>query len=216
MKRIDHVVWAAPNLEQAVDLLEQHTGVRAAPGSSHPGEGTRNAILGLGPDAYLEVLAPDPAQAKLAGAAAALAKLERPTLRTFAVAADRLDLIGVELEKSGLPHAGVIPMSRRLASGQLVRWRLLVPTGHAYGGLVPFFVDWGEAPHPSQGAEGTCSLAGLTITHPQAWSLRPLLERLEVDVAVEAGAAALTAELITPNGLVRLSSQEISSACGTA
>ena len=206
MRRIEHLVWAAPDLEQAVEALERRTGARAAPGGAHPGEGSRNAILGLGPGTYLEVLAPDPAQARLAGSAPALARLKAPVLHTFAVASDRLDLIAAELEKAGLPLAGVIPMSRRLASGQLVRWRLLVPTGHAYGPLVPFFIDWGQAPHPSQGAEAGCRLAGLSLTHPEAWSLAPLLARLGVEAAVRDGPPQIEAELATPKGLVRLSS----------
>lgn len=208
MKPIDHLVCAAPDLEKAVKLLEARTGVRASLGGSHPGEGTRNAVLGLGSTSYLEILAPDPSQAKLAGAAAGLTRLQAPVLHTFAVASSRLDRVAAELERAGLPHAGVIPMSRRLSSGQLVRWRLLVPTGHAYGSLVPFFVDWGEAPHPSSGLDDGCRLTSLTLTHPQAWGLRPLLERLEVEAEVEAGPASIRADLATPKGLVLLSSLE--------
>lgn len=206
MTQIDHLVWAAPDLDKAVDALENLTGARAVVGGAHPGEGTRNAVLGLGPRTYLEVLAPDRAQARLAGAAAGLAKLQAPTLHTFAVAADRLDRVATKLEQAGLPHAGVIPMSRRLPTGQLVRWRLLIPTGHAYGAFVPFFIDWGEAPHPAQAAGADCRLVRLSLSHPEAWSLRPLLERLEVEVEVNAGPAELQAELSTPKGSLHLSS----------
>ena len=189
MAQIDHLVWAAPNLERAIDELQARTGASASPGGAHPGGGTRNAVLGLGARSYLEVLAPDPAQAPQPGPAAQLARLAAPTLHTFAVATDRLDRVAVKLEQAGLPHAGVIPMSRRLPTGRLVRWRLLIPAGHAYGPLAPFFIVWGDSPHPSEGEDHGCRLSGLTLRHPEAWSLAPLLERLEVDVAVEAGPA---------------------------
>lgn len=208
MTRIDHLVWAAPNLERAIDELQARTGASAIPGGAHPGAGTRNAVLGLGARSYLEVLAPDPVQAAQPGPATQLARLAAPTLHTFAVATDRLDRVAAKLEKAGLPHAGIIPMSRRLPTGRLVRWRLLIPAGHAYGPLAPFFIDWGDSPHPSEEADQGCRLAGLALRHPEAWSLGPLLERLEVEVKVEAGPAEISAELDTPRGKVRLSSRD--------
>ena len=205
MARVDHLVWAAPDLERAVEELAALTGATARAGGVHPGAGTRNAILGLGARTYLEVLAPDPSQAPLA-APAGLSALKAPRLHTFAVAAERLDRIAAQLEKSGLPHPGVIPMSRRLPSGRLVRWRLLIPAGHPYGQVVPFFIDWGDSPHPADEADEACRLESLTVTHPEAWSLRALLERLDVEVEVETGPPALSARLSTQRGEVAIGS----------
>ena len=203
MARVDHLVWAAPDLERAVEELAALTGATARAGGVHPGAGTRNAILGLGARTYLEVLAPDPAQAPLA-APAGLSALKAPRLHAFAVAAERLDRVAARLEKAGLPHPGVIPMSRRLPNGRLVRWRLLIPAGHPYGSLAPFFIDWGDSPHPADEAGGDCRLAALRITHPQAWSLRLLLERLEIEVPVDDGPPGLHARLATPRGEVAI------------
>lgn len=209
MAAIDHLVWAAPNLEKAIADLEGLTGQKARPAGAHPGNGTRNAVMGLGGRTYLEILAPDTGQSAALASATNLASLDAPTLYTFAVATQRLDRVAVKLEQAGLPHAGVIPMSRRLPTGQLVRWRLLMPAGHAYGPMVPFFIDWGDGPHPTEDmADSGCQLRSLTITHPEAWSLGPLLERLDIEAPVATGPANLVAELETAKGIVRLSSRD--------
>ncbi len=70
-------------------------------------------------------------------------------------------------------------------------------TGHAYGGLVPFFIDWRGSPHPSGQLPPQLTCVGLTLAHPDAWGLERLLDALggpPAGVRVErAEAPALTA-----------------------
>ena len=49
---IDHLVFAAPDLDRAVDDLAARFGVRASAGGKHTGRGTHNALLSLGPATY--------------------------------------------------------------------------------------------------------------------------------------------------------------------
>jgi hypothetical protein len=55
LPRVDHLVYATPDLDRGIDEIEKLLGVRASPGGQHQGRGTRNALVALGPTAYLEI-----------------------------------------------------------------------------------------------------------------------------------------------------------------
>ena len=85
---IDHVIIAVPDLDAALPAFEARTGVRPVIGGSHPGRGTRNALVSLGPSTYLEIIAPDPAQNVDSDELKAMKALARPSPFGWAISAD--------------------------------------------------------------------------------------------------------------------------------
>ena len=63
--KIDHIIWAVPDLDKGTQLFEEMSGVKPAYGGAHPGRGTRNCVVSAGEGAYFEIIAPDPAQEPL-------------------------------------------------------------------------------------------------------------------------------------------------------
>ncbi|MGY8804381.1 MAG: VOC family protein, partial [bacterium] len=58
--RLDHLVYAVPDLTAAIASFDSALGVSPAYGGRHTGMGTHNAILPFRGDTYLELIARDP------------------------------------------------------------------------------------------------------------------------------------------------------------
>lgn len=201
---LDHLVYRVPDLDAAVDDLAARLGVRPAGGGSHPGRGTRNALLALGDDRYLEVLAPDPAQPAPTGPSPFGPAEPEPRLATWAARSLLIETQAALAATRGLDLGAVAAMSRERPDGVVLRWRLT--TGQRPGdGLVPFLIDWGESEHPALSAPAGCTLRSLRAEHPEPGRITTWLKALDLDLPVTAGPrAALIAELETPVGLVEL------------
>ena len=203
--QIDHLVVAAPDLESAVDELEQRLGVRASPGGSHPGIATRNCLLSLSETAYLEVIGPDPEQEPPAFPRPfRIDDLTAPRLVTWAIGESDLEERIAAARAAGYDPGEIMPLSRQSPAG-LIRWRLTRREEYAAGGLVPFLIDWGTTPSPALSAQQGCALIDLRGEHPSPSEVRRMLATLDVAMDVTEGRApALVATLATPRGEIEI------------
>ena len=203
---LDHLVYAVPDLDRGVEELERMLGVRAVAGGRHPGEGTRNALIALGQDSYLEILAPDPGQPLPDRPLwLGLEGLKRPCLTAWAVKVRELEETAGRARASGVRLGPAIEGSRGPADGVLLTWTFTDPHAVVADGLVPFLIDWGASPHPAASAPGGVSLLALRAEHPNPAGVRRLLRALGLNLPITKGPrAALIATLETPRGLVEL------------
>jgi Glyoxalase-like domain len=162
---LDHIIVGFSNLEDGINRLFRLSGYRAAIGGSHPNRGTRNALLNLGNNSYLELLAPDPAQSALQWHKE-IASLTEPTIIGWAVRHKALDQLASELKDRGVPCSDPTPGSRVRPDGRTLNWRTLILADDRKGNL-PFFIDWDPtSPHPSSAAPGGCLLQEFKPTGP--------------------------------------------------
>ncbi len=205
---IDHLVFATLDLDATAADLEARTGVRAAPGGSHVGRGTRNQLLSLAADGtagpYLELIGPDPDQGEPVGPRPfGLDDVTASRLVGFAVTSDDLATVVAASRAAGYDPGEVAAMSRATPDGGLLQWELT--PGPGFDGLVPFVIDWKGTPHPSTTNPRGATLVSLRGEHPDPDGVRLALAALGVDIEVTQGATpALVAELDTPNGRITL------------
>ncbi|MGD8367440.1 MAG: VOC family protein [Desulfobacterales bacterium] len=206
LTKIDHLVVATPDLEASAADLEARLGVRPAPGGQHPGRGTKNALLALSDRSYLEIVGPDPEQAVPAGGRwFQIDSLRKPRLVTWAVKEAEPDRLRHKAKASGIELGPVASGSRRRADGAMLRWRFTDPAVVVADGIVPFFIDWGDSPHPATSAPVGPLLESLRAEHPDPTSVLRALSAVGIDLPVEsAPRPALIAVLRTEKGLVEL------------
>jgi len=213
---LDHLVYAAPDLDAAVQDLAERCGVQPVEGGRHVGLGTRNHLLGLGGGAYLEIIGPDPEQPEPAGPRPfGIDSLTGPALVTWAVRPADLDAVVARARARGHDPGDARPMSRRTPAGDVLRWRLTASAlddgrepvsgvGSGFGdGLLPFLIDWGTTVHPTASGLPEIGLVSLTGRHPDVAGVRRALAALDVRLDVEGGERpGLTAVLRRADGVL--------------
>jgi hypothetical protein len=202
---LDHILWAAPDLGAGEKIIETLTGVAPARGGVHPGLGTRNSLLGLDSGIYFEIISPDPAQDLKGNRGGRIAALPRPGIMTFAIRSDDLDTLSGAARREGVSQQGPVSMSRDRLDGVRLNWTILYLEDQRFGEAIPFVIDWGTSPHPSESVPAGCQLRSFAVLHPEAERLARLYGSLDIPVPVKRGAyPGFVAELVTPNGDVVL------------
>lgn len=204
-RTLDHLVYGVLELEKAVSELTDRLGVAAVYGGQHDGWGTHNAIMSLGKGAYLEIIAPDPGQpAPVGGRPFGLDRLCGPRLLTWAVRVSRIEERVTKAREAGFDPGRVSSMSRKLAGGGRLSWKL-TPAQSLGDGLVPFLIEWGSSSHPAISAPSGCSLLKLRGEHPDPSLLQYPLRVLGVTLQIsEAPSVALVATLRSSKGVEEL------------
>jgi hypothetical protein len=206
---MDHLLLGVADLDRGVEWVEEKTGVRAIPGGSHPGVGTRNALLSLGGRRYLEIIAPDPAQTEYRSQHD-VRRLVEPRLITWAAAAQDIQAVAARARREDCRLLGPTAGSRARPDGELLKWEMLSVVNELGRGEIepiPFFIEWAaDSLHPSEDSPAGCQLQTLEIVHPDAEAVEDLLGKLDIRTAVTAGnEARLVATLRTPRGEIQLS-----------
>jgi len=205
LSKVDHLVYATPDLDITVAEMERLLGVRAAPGGEQPGRGTRNALISFGANSYLEIVGPDPKQPQPSQPPWWLQGLKQPRIVAWAVKGTDLDSLRAKAVSNGVPLGEVISGTRQRPDGVVLTWRFTSPRKPVADGVVPFFIDWGESAHPSRTSPHGVQLVALRVVHPDDRRVQDMLRRLNIDLSVTHDSLpGIIASLEGPLGRVEL------------
>lgn len=206
LAQVDHLVYATPDLDLGVETIERLLGIRATSGGQHPGLGTRNALVALGPSTYLEIIGPDPAQPKPAGPRRfGIDGLKEPRLIGWVAKGTALEALVARARRRGVPLGEVMSGSRRRPDGVMLSWRFTDPAVVVEHRLIPYVIDWGGSPHPAATAAKGARLVALRAEHPDAPRAEKMLRDIGLDLPVTHGPLpVLVATIESPKGRVEI------------
>ena len=161
--RVDHVVYAAEadGLLPTAKRLGEALGVEPGDSGVHPRFGTRNVILPLANNRFVEVVEvlDHPASDKAPFGQAVRARSEQGG-GWLGWVVEVKDMAAAE-RLVGRPAA---PGNRHRPDGTEVTWKQLGVKGLMADAQVPFFIEWsGDQPHPSQIGNSEADLAAMRI-----------------------------------------------------
>ena len=204
---VDHLVYAVPDLSEGIATIERLLRHDVLPGGRHEDWGTRNALVSLGDACYLEIIGPD-LESTIDGTPVlfGIDTLEKPRLVTWAAKGSDLEGVVARASEAGVDLGAVFAGSRQLPDGSVLVWRLTDPFVERIDGVIPFFIDWDDSPHPEAMLPRACELLDLQIAHPDAEHAKSALAAVGISMDVTAQAdVAITATISTPSGIVSLS-----------
>jgi hypothetical protein len=206
LAQVDHLVYATPDLDAGIRTIEGLVGVRATPGGQHPGLGTKNALVALGPGRYLEIIGPDPDQPTSPQPRRfGIDGLKQPRLIGWVAKSTDLEPLVRKARTAGVGLGDVIAGSRKRPDGVVLAWRYTDPSVVIEHRLIPYFIDWGTSPHPAASAARGATLVALRAEHPDASRVGKMLMQIGLALPVQPGPeAVLIATIDSPKGRVTL------------
>jgi hypothetical protein len=206
---VDHLVIGGSDLYDLERWWKDRAGVAAQRGGSHPGVGTWNSLVGVGPSTYVELIAPDPTRpAPGQPRPFGVDRLRGPSLVTFAVAVSDIERSAEMVAEHGIEPGEIRSMSRIRPDGVVLSWRLAVPPEPVLAGVMPFLIEWApESHHPCDTLVQYLDFVDLILFHPDPVPIgNAIAAATDTKIVVSEGPVEICARFHTDGGIVDVSS----------
>lgn len=203
---LDHLILAAPDLEEAMEVFEQLSGIKPTIVGPLQGLGARTAHVGLDHNRYIEIIAPHidwPGQLgeELRSLPPGVLTPYHYSIRSTEVS--RL-IEGYIYDVLGWDPDHIV-MVQGLQDDSIRQWDLLTMYGHDVGGIAPMYVRYtDESQHPTTNIDSKATLQSCTVRAAKGHAVHKLISDVG-GVNVEfADHPSLEFAFNTPKGSIRL------------
>ncbi|MBT8220628.1 MAG: VOC family protein, partial [Bacteroidia bacterium] len=206
LERIDHIAVACNDLQKGIEYIEALLGVQSSVGGVHPGFGTKNHLIKLGPRCFLEIIGPDPnRESKDLPSLFMIDQVVEPTLTRWIATSNKLKEVQSKCSDLGIDIGKISPAQRQKPDGSTIQWKLSDPYRLNFDGLMPFFIDWGQTPHPAENLDQPCTLLKLEVYHRNKLEVERIFQNLKLPIPVHFGESTkIVATIDCPKGIVQL------------
>ena len=207
MRRIDHIAYAVPNLDQGCKDLAEKLGCQVVIGGRHLNNGTHNALINLGNEIYLELLAIDEENKEIqAPRWMGVDLISKPKVTRWAIKSDNLGSELAILKKYNEGLAQSFEGSRKKQDGTTLRWHMALPLPSPEIELAPFAVDWKDSIHPTKSLPNECELLSIEFKHPNPNVIKGLFLDLDLEHQVkQSDTEEIKLIIKSPKGIIELS-----------
>jgi len=204
---IDHLVYAVTDLDAAIANFEKKTGIRPVFGGYHTTKGTKNALVHLGKQCYLELLAIDENNTAIkAPRWMGIDFINENQITRWALQSTDLQRDSDVLKSYDELLGEISGGERQTSSGDLLKWQMTLPLSSPAVDLLPFFLNWeNSTAHPTDHLAQACELIQLKMTHPNPTAIQNIFAKLNINIdLVQAAKTSIRAMIKTPNGLIEI------------
>jgi len=206
MRRIDHIAYAVPNLDDGIKHLQELLGCEVIVGGRHLNNGTHNALVNLGNEIYLELIATDIENKDVEGPRwMAVDLVEEPRVTRWALKSNDLnaDLNALKVFNPDLGNS--FEGSRKKQDGSLLKWHMALPLPAPEIELAPFAVDWKDSIHPTRSLTAECELISIELIHPNPTIYAQLFAALDIELMIYQGVSTkIKLEINSPKGIIEI------------
>ena len=201
-KQLDHLVYATKTFDQTTEWFEEMTGVKPSFGGYHKNQGTKNALVKMGPTAYLEILGIDENNNTVSGPRwMGIDLINKPQLSRWAIQSSDLKKDASILNEFNPKMGKIITGQRKKQNAELLKWEMILPLDSPPVELAPFAIDWGSSNHPASSLKNEVELVSINFFGQLAESYQNLFENLGITTKVKAGLVdKITATFNTSKG----------------
>jgi len=195
-------------LDEALTSFEKKLGVRPIFGGYHSTFGTKNALINLGNNIYLELLAADDHNTSVPPPRwMGVDLLTKNQITRFAIRSNTLKKDSEVLKKFNREMGNIGSGSRNTAEGAILQWQLIMPLPTPEIELVPFVLDWSKTEkHPSELLPNMgCQFVEIYGTHPNPNEFTDVLKSLDYNLTIKkADQTSLRLILNSPHGIIEI------------